>query len=160
NTRRLWAPGRGGPAHFGSSAMAWHRSRHGGWAGRSGSTTPHPESPRPSPDAPTPAQSGDHATFFSRVVLIRTCDPVLRSLPSTLKPLESPTHGFITHQALRDALCIAHLRRQGQRPHPRRLAIEAWRLMQERLETVTCGGIQHGRDGLRTIRLPLQTLHT
>jgi hypothetical protein len=32
--------------------------------------------------------------------------------------------------------------------------------MQERLEPVTRGGSQHGRDGLRTIRLPLQALHT
>src|SRR5262249_19268055 len=54
----------------------------------------------------------------------------------------------------------AHLRRQGQRPHPRRPAIEARRLMQKMLEAVTRGAIQHGLDSFRTIRLPLQALHT
>ena len=63
NTRWLGAPGHGGPAPFASRGVAWHRSRHGGWAGPSGSP-PHPESPRPSPEALTPALAGDRAPFF------------------------------------------------------------------------------------------------
>ena len=149
STRPLWAPGRGGQARFGSSVVAWHLSKYGGWAGRDGSTRPHPESPKPSRHAATPARSSDRATFFSRIVRIGTRDPVFRPLPIGLQPLEGAADRFITQQALRHALLIAHFRRQSQRPHPRGLAIEARRLMQEMLEAVTVGGIQHGRDGLR-----------
>ena len=60
------------------------------------------------------------------------------------KPLESPADSFITQQTLRHALLIAHLRRQGQRPYPRGLVVGARRLMQDMLEAVTVGGIQHG----------------
>ena len=113
NTPPLWALGRGGPARFGSSAVACRRSRYGDEVGRGGSTTPHPETPRPSQDAPTPVRSSDHATFFSRVVRIRTRDPVFRPLPIGLKPLESAADRFITQQALRHALRIAHLSRRA-----------------------------------------------
>src|SRR5262249_46650003 len=149
----------GGPARFAPSAKAWPRSRHGDGAERSGSTTLHPQSPTPSPDAPTRVPSADRATFFSGVVRIGARDPVFRPLPLGMKPLEGPADAFITQQALRDALLIAHLRRQAQRPHPGGLAIEAWRLMQEMLEAVTGRGVQNRLDGLWPIRLLRQALH-
>ena len=61
----------------------------------------------------------DRATFFSRVVRIGARDPVLRPLPIGGQPLEGPADAFITQQTRRDALRIAHRRRQAQRPHPR-----------------------------------------
>ena len=154
HTPPLWARGPGGPARFGSSAGACHRSRSGDEAGRSGSTTPHPESPRPSQDAQMPARSSDRATFFSHVVRIRTRDPVFRSLPIGLKTFESTSNRFIPDQALRHTLGIAHVSRQGQRPHARGLAIEARRLRQDVLEAFTLANVQHGRDCFGTIRLP------
>jgi hypothetical protein len=159
NTRPLWALGRADLARFGSSATAWRLSRSGGWAGRGGSPTPHPGTPRPSQGAPTRVQSSGRAAFFSRVVRIRTRDPVFRSFPIGLKPFEGPANGFITHQVLSHPLLIAHFSRQGQGPHPRGLAIETRRLRQEMLETVTARGIQHGLNGLRTMRLLRQALH-
>ena len=121
-----------GLARFGSSAAACRLSRSGDWAGRSGSTTPHPESPTPSRDAPTLAQSSDRATFFSRILRIRARDPVFRALPIRPQSLQGPADAFITQQALSHAVFIAHLRCEGQRPHPRLcLAIGPWRLMQE-----------------------------
>src|SRR5215475_11001764 len=160
NTRPPWAQGHAGLARFGSYAAAWRRSRYGDGAARGGSTTPHPGTPRPTQGARTPARSSDLATFLSCVVRIRAGDPVFRPFPIGLQPLESPADRFVTHQARRDTLLIAHLCCQGQRPHPGRLAIEAWRLMQDMLEAFTCGGIQHGFNGLRTRRLLLQALHT
>src|SRR5262249_23583009 len=73
---------------------------------------------------------------------------------------EGSADRFITHQALRDALLITHLRRQGQRPHPCGLAVEARRLMQEMLEAFTLGSVQHRFDRLWTVRLLLQARHT
>ena len=64
NTRRPWARGRAGPARFGSGARASRLSRYGGWAGPSGSTRPHPESPRPSRDAATPSAIRRSRHFF------------------------------------------------------------------------------------------------
>jgi len=159
NTRRPGALGRGGPARFGARATAWRLSRDGDGAEQDGSTRLHPGTPRPSQGAPTPARSSDHATFFARVLWLRTREPVLRPLPIGLQPLESPADRFITHQAFRDALRRAHLRRQGQRPAPRGLALEARRLRQDRLEAFPCGGIQPGGDGLRTRRLLLHARH-
>ena len=159
NTPEPWALGRDGLAHFGSSAAAWQLSRYARWAGRDGSPRPHPATPRPMQDGPTPVRSGDRATFFSCVLGIRTSDPVFRPLPIGLQLFDSTADGFIAPQALGHAVRIAHLRRQGQRPHPRGLALGAWRLMQAMLEAVTIGGIQRWRDGLRTIRLLPQALH-
>jgi hypothetical protein len=83
---------------------------------------------------------------------------MFRPFPIGLKPLESSADRFITHQALRDALLITRVSRQGQRPHARGFALEAWRLMQEMLEAITSRGLQHGLDGLRPIRLLCQAL--
>ena len=115
---RAWQSG----SCCGASAAAGPRSRHAGWAGRGGSTRPPPESPSPTRDALPLVRSGDHATCVARVLRSRTRAPVFRPLPLTPTPL-------------RHALLMAHLHGQRERPHARRLAIGAWRLRQEMLET-------------------------
>ena len=118
NTPPLWARGRAGPARFGPGVGACRLSRYGGWAGPGGSTRPHPESPRPSRDAPTPARSGDRATFFSRVVRIRTRDPVFGPLPIGPQPLQGPADGFITQTGARSRLAHGTPGRPGRASRP------------------------------------------
>jgi hypothetical protein len=77
-----------------------------------------------------------------------------------LKLLDGTANGFITQQALGHAVLVAYLRRESQRPHPCGLAIGARRLLPNMLEAFTLGGIQRWRNGLRTIRLLPQALHT
>src|SRR5262245_25426206 len=156
---RPWAPGHDGPAHFGASGVACRLSRSGGWAAPSGSTTPHPESRRPSRDAPRPGRSGDHATFFSRVLRIRTRDPVFGALPMSPQALQRSADAFLTQTPLRHPLLMANLGGEGQCPYPGGLAIGARRLMQDMLETLTVDGVQYGLNALRTMRVPHQTFH-
>jgi hypothetical protein len=158
-TRGPWAQGCAGLARFGASAGACPLSRHAGWAGRGGSTRPHPEPLRPIRGAPSPGRLGDRTTFFSRLLRIRACHPVFRPFPIGLKTFESPAHGCLTHQALGPPVLIAYLRRQRQRPHPRGLVIGARRWRQEMLEVFTLGSLQHGLNGLGAIRLPLHALY-
>ena len=84
---------------------------------------------------------------------------MFRPLPIGLQLFDRTADGFIAPQALGHAVRIAHLRRQGQRPHSWRLALGARRLVQEMLEAFTRGGIQRWLDGLWTIRLLSQALH-
>src|SRR4029453_291498 len=116
------------------------RSTSGGWAGRGGSTRPHPESPRPSRHAATPGRSDDRATFFSCVVRIRTRHPVFRPLPIGPQTVQGPADRFITQTPLRDALLVANLGSQRERPEARGLARGARGLMQDMLELLTLGG--------------------
>jgi hypothetical protein len=160
NMPQPWALGLGGPAHFGASGAACRLSRYGGWAEPSGSTTPHPESQRPSRDARRPRRSGNHATFFSRVLRIRTRDPVFGTLPIGPQALQRSAEAFLTQTSLRHPLLMADLGGEGQCPHPGGLTIGARRLMQDMLETLTVDGVQYRLNALRTIRVPHQTLHT
>ena len=144
NTRPLWARGRAGPARFGAGVRACRLSTSGGWAGRGGSTTLHPESPRPSRHAATPGRSGDRATFFSCVVRIRARDPVFRPLPMGPQALQGPADGFITQTPRSHALLMAHLGGQGERPDARGLAIGARGLMQDMLERSHVGAVKVG----------------
>ena len=142
NTQPPWALGRAGPARFGAGARAYRLSRYGGWAGPAGSTRLHPESPKPIRDAAPPARSDDRATFFSRILRIRTRDPVFGPFPIGPQALQRPANGFITHTSRGHALFMAHLGGQGERPDARGLAIGARRLMQKMLETLTIIGVQ------------------
>src|SRR5262249_29558315 len=136
-----------------ASVQAWRL----GWARR----LHHTSSSKPKTQSGCPnarAISRSRHFFFARSV-DRARDPVFRPLPTGVKPLEGSADAFITQHTLRDALLIAYLSRQAQRPHPGGLAIEARRLMQEMLEAVTGRGVQHGLGSLWPIRLLRQALH-
>jgi hypothetical protein len=153
NTRPPWALGRADPARFGAGARAYRLARYGGWAGQDGSTRLHPERPKPIRDAAPPARSDDRATFFSRVLRIRTRDPGFGPFPIGPQALQRSADGFITHTACGHALFMAHLGGQGERPDARGLAIGARRLMQNMLEALTTGGVQCRLHALGPCRL-------
>jgi hypothetical protein len=62
-------------------------------------------------------------------------------------------NGFVTQTPLGHPLFMADLRGQSECPHARGLAIGAWRLRQEMLETLTVGGVQYQGDTLGPRRL-------
>ena len=153
NTPPLGALDRYGPAHFGADAAAHRLARGADGAAPGGSTRLRPESPRPSPDAPLLRLSGDHATFFARVLRIRTGNPVFGALPMRPQTLQRPADTFLTQVSRGDALLLADLGGQSERPHPRGLVIGARRLVQHMLEPLTVGGIEDGRNALGARRL-------
>jgi hypothetical protein len=120
--RALWGRDRLGPRLAAPSDAASCQSRRAGRGGPRGSTTLHRQTRLSPRGASGPMACAEHAAFFARVLRLRTGDPVRGALPVGAHALDGPASRCITQRPDGQAVRVAALGGQSERPPSRRLA--------------------------------------